>query len=89
MLALEGQKFVKLEKNFKEDTRENAENVLFMVFNNELEEDITAFDISRVLSKYGDVYVVKDSINTCYVEFQHYDELRLTDCSGAGVDEVR
>jgi hypothetical protein len=33
MLALEGQRFVKLEPQFKEKPREEAENILFIMFN--------------------------------------------------------
>ena len=33
-----------------------------------------AYDVSMTLSKYGDVYVVKDSKFSCFVEFHFLDE---------------
>ena len=51
--------------------------------------ELSAHEISKVLSVFGDVYVVKDSKNTCFAEFQHYDEMKLTHCSGGGVEEIR
>ncbi len=70
MIALEGQKFVKLDKILKEDIKENTENILFLLFHpNDDEESISAFDVSGVLSAFGDVYVVKDSDRSCFAEF--------------------
>ncbi|CDW79233.1 poly-specific ribonuclease parn-like domain-containing protein 1-like [Stylonychia lemnae] len=68
MIALEGQKYVKLEKNLKEDFKE-FQNVLFI----QLKRDISAFDLSKMLNKYGDVYVVKDTLLTCFAEFTYFD----------------
>lgn len=79
MIALEGQRFVRLEKNYKEDIRENAENILYLLFSynpnhDPREEEPSALDISKVLSRFGDVLVVKDSVSGCFAEFQHFDD---------------
>ncbi len=38
MLALEGQRFVKLEPSFKDKPREEAENILYLMFKDTLPE---------------------------------------------------
>jgi hypothetical protein len=49
---------------------------MFLVFKqsessiDEVEEsEISAEEISQVLSVFGDVFVLKDSVNTCFAEF--------------------
>lgn len=49
MLALEGQRFVKLEKNYKEDKNECSDCILFLTFNY-LGEEMSAQHVSQVLS---------------------------------------
>ena len=53
--------FFRFEPNYLEEMRD-TDNVLFIL----LKEDISAHDISNSLSKFGDVYTVKDSRFTCY-----------------------
>lgn len=79
MLALEGQRFVKLEPSFKEKLREDAENILYLIFNESTPEQ-SAQDVSEALSLYGDNYVVKDSSHTFFVEYSYYDEKLVTGC---------
>eukprot|EP00347_Sterkiella_histriomuscorum_P012938 403366643 len=73
MIALEGQKFMKFDRNYKDDTKING-NVLKV----QMKEDMSAYDISKLLSVYGDVFVIKDSQYGCFVEFT-YLEYEQTD----------
>jgi hypothetical protein len=41
-----------------------------------LHEDLklSAFEVSNMMSEYGDVYVIKDAENRYFVEFQWVDD---------------
>jgi len=38
-----------------------------------IKEEISAFEVARELSKFGDIYVVKDSPTACFVEFYEFE----------------
>ena len=88
MISLEGQKFFYFTKDFKEDPRENAENIMYLVFKapEDNPDKLTAYEVSEALSIFGDVYVVKDSPTGFFAEFQCYDENKLQDCEGVSLE---
>ncbi len=90
MISLEGQKFFYFNKELKEDPRENAENIMYLVFkeSDDGEDKLTAYEVSETLATYGDVYVVKDSSIGFFAEFQCYDEEKLTDLEGGNLEQV-
>ena len=80
MLAMEGQRCFRLEPNYcqQEEVIEHK-NVIYL----ELWERLSAFDVCNVLNKYGDIYVVKDSVFSFFIEFSWVDEDLNKDCRTA------
>lgn len=76
---------MRLTPDYKDDPMVNSENLLYLTFS----QDLSAFDISRVLSHYGDVFVMKDSRFGSFIEFHHFDE-RYEMCDEfEGIQEIR
>ena len=80
MLAMEGQRTFRFEANYSqhEEIIEHK-NVIFV----ELCKRLSAYEFSNIMSEYGDVYVVKDSVNGYFVEFQWVDDIKYPQCKRA------
>jgi len=66
MLAMEGQRafrFVPEYHKFEEII--DHKNVIFI----ELTKNFSAFEFCQIMAEYGDVYVIKDSQKSYFVEF--------------------
>lgn len=47
------------------------------------QKKLSAFEFSHTLCEYGDIYVVKDSQHTYYIEFQWVDDVKYPNCKRA------
>jgi hypothetical protein len=77
MLAMEGQRAFR----FQIDFRKNEEiidhkNVIYV----ELNTRLTAAEFCQFMCYYGDVYVIKDSAQGYFVEFNWVDDKRNPNC---------
>ena len=90
-ISLDGVKFMRLEEGgdkYPADIVDEFDSkVIYITFaeNPEqasLPEEISAFEVARELSRYGDIYVVKDSARACFVEFYDFEASEAgTPCS--------
>jgi len=88
MLAMEGQRSFRFEANYSqhEEIIEHK-NVIFV----ELCQRLSAYEFSNIMSEYGDIYVVKDSVNGYFIEFQWVDDIKYPKCKRAQdiVDQMK
>ena len=88
MLAMEGQRTFRFEANYsKHEEIIEHKNVIFV----ELCQRLSAFEFSNIMSEYGDIYVVKDSVNGYFIEFQWVDDIKYPQCKRAQdiVDQMK
>lgn len=80
MLAIEGQRSFRFEPDYAqyEEIIEHK-NVIYV----ELSQRLSAYDFSNIMCEYGDIYVVKDSTNGYFVEFQWVDDIKYPKCKRA------
>ena len=66
MIAMEGKKIFRFEPEYyKYEEIIDHKNVIYI----ELSKRYTAFEFSQIINEFGDIYVVKDSINSFFIEF--------------------
>lgn len=80
MLAMEGTSMFRFEANYSqhEEIIEHK-NVIFV----ELCKRLTAYEFSNIICEYGDIYVIKDSVNGYFIEFQWVDDIKYPQCKRA------